>query len=169
MSERNDQPDIVEIVDSFDESIPTRECEPAGIGANEQRHAQQLNLQFAFNFHEDLKVFNGLESEKRTTVEWTSIRKQRFILGSYARARVLWWLAQGDDAPPEVAKFLLLLIPKKNREGLLGDLEEEYRTILLPEYGVRLARFHYWWHTVIALACSVVGAVERLSRAFKRN
>jgi hypothetical protein len=42
--------------------------------------------------------------------------------------------------PPRSAKFILLLIPKRHREHLIGDLEEEYSTILVPEYGPRKAR-----------------------------
>ena len=47
-------------------------------------------------------------------------------------------------APPRFPKFLLLLIPKKNREYVIGDLEEEFQTILVPQYGYRIARCWYW-------------------------
>jgi hypothetical protein len=50
-----------------------------------------------------------------------------------------------DEArTPRIAKFVLLLVPRKNREYLLGDLEEEYLTILLPDFGLRAAQFWYW-------------------------
>src|SRR5262249_15256743 len=51
------------------------------------------------------------------------------------------------DAPPELpstARFLLLLIPKKDRNNLVGDLEEEFSMIVLPHYGLRRARTWYW-------------------------
>jgi len=54
-------------------------------------------------------------------------------------------------SPPTSAKFILLLIPRRYREHLVGDLEEEYNTIVLPEYGARKARNWYWWHVVISV------------------
>jgi len=57
-----------------------------------------------------------------------------------------------SNCPPRCARFLLLLVPKRNREYLLGDLEEEYLTIVLPEYGDRLARLWYWWQVAISIA-----------------
>jgi hypothetical protein len=53
--------------------------------------------------------------------------------------------------PPRFPKFLLLLVPRRNREHLLGDLEEEYSTLVVPEYGRRLADVWYWWHSLISL------------------
>lgn len=73
------------------------------------------------------------------------------------------------DGPPRGAKFLLLLVPKNHREVALGDLEEEYRTVLLPEYGAHWARFYYWWHALISLGFFVLGSLQKLSRAFSRN
>lgn len=49
-----------------------------------------------------------------------------------------------EGCPPKTARFLLLLVPIKSREHLFGDLEEEYRTVLVPEFGVRVANRWYW-------------------------
>lgn len=49
-----------------------------------------------------------------------------------------------DSRPPAGAQYLLLLLPKKYREGLLGDLEEEYRTVVFPRYGPLRAKVYYW-------------------------
>lgn len=65
------------------------------------------------------------------------------------------------DSPPAGAKFILLLIPKRNREHLIGDLEEEYRTILVPEYGVRKARTWYWWQVAISIGPLLWAHVKR--------
>ncbi len=67
--------------------------------------------------------------------------------------------------PPRAAKLLLLLLPTKNREHLLGDLEEEFRTILVPEYGLRKAQLWYWWHVFISMAPLVWAAVKRIVAA----
>jgi len=55
------------------------------------------------------------------------------------------------ELPPKPAEFLLLLIPIRQREHVLGDLEEEFRTILIPKYGIRVARLIYWWHVLLEL------------------
>jgi hypothetical protein len=34
--------------------------------------------------------------------------------------------------PPQAAEFLLLLVPLKQRENILGDLEEEFGTLVAP-------------------------------------
>jgi hypothetical protein len=61
--------------------------------------------------------------------------------------------------PPRAAKFLLLLLPPRNRDCIIGDLEEEYRTVLLREYGEQLARFYYWWHVILACVSSILGVI----------
>jgi hypothetical protein len=64
-------------------------------------------------------------------------------------------------SPPMTAKFILLLIPKRHREHLIGDLEEEYRTILLPEYGARKARNWYWWQVAISVGPLLWAQIKR--------
>jgi hypothetical protein len=49
-----------------------------------------------------------------------------------------------DSRSPAGAQYLLSLLPKKYREGLLGDLEEEYRTVVFPRYGPLWAKVYYW-------------------------
>ena len=65
--------------------------------------------------------------------------------------------------PPGSAKFLLLLLlPTKDRDYLVGDLEELYRTILLPEYGPRMACFWYWWQVLISIGPVILAGIKRL-------
>jgi hypothetical protein len=49
-----------------------------------------------------------------------------------------------DWKPPAGAEYFLLLLPRKYRESLLGDLEEEYRSMVLPRYGPFWAKVYYW-------------------------
>jgi hypothetical protein len=74
-----------------------------------------------------------------------------------------------SNNPPRVALFLGLLIPPRSRDGMLGDLDEEYRTILLPEYGLRMAQFYYWWHIIVACMNSTQGAFRALSKLVRKN
>ena len=64
---------------------------------------------------------------------------------------------------PNSAKFLLfLIVPRHNREHLIGDLEEEYATIILPDYGERKAKFWYWWKVITCIAPSAWAWVKRI-------
>lgn len=64
--------------------------------------------------------------------------------------------------PPSAAIFLLMLAPKKHREHLLGDLEEEYRAAVLPRFGLRRARFWFWWQVCISLAPLIGQQLRRI-------
>lgn len=65
--------------------------------------------------------------------------------------------------PPRTAKFLLLMVPKRDREYLIGDLEEEFQTILLPEYGLRAARLWYWWQVLSSITPLYWGQLKRFA------
>lgn len=64
--------------------------------------------------------------------------------------------------PPALAEFLLLLVPKRDREHLVGDLEEEFRTILLPKHGPFKAHCYYWWHVTICIFPYVFRFLRRI-------
>lgn len=65
-------------------------------------------------------------------------------------------------SPPQSAKFILyLLIPKINRDGMLGDLEEEYWDVY-KEFGVGKARFFYWWQVFKSVWPLVSASVVKL-------
>ena len=56
---------------------------------------------------------------------------------------------ESEINPPKQAEMLLhFALPKCDRECMIGDLEEEYRTIILPKYGARVAARWYWWQAV---------------------
>ncbi|MCG8360805.1 MAG: permease prefix domain 2-containing transporter [Kiloniellales bacterium] len=64
--------------------------------------------------------------------------------------------ARAKPEPPRRAVVIMdFLLPHSTRENLIGDLEEEYRTKILPKYGVRVANRWYWWQalrSVLAVA-----------------
>ena len=68
-----------------------------------------------------------------------------------------------QSALPRNAKFLLLLIPRKSRENLVGDLEEEFSTIILPRCGQRKAQAWYWWQVSASIAPLVWAQVKRIA------
>jgi len=79
--------------------------------------------------------------------------------------------ASSATSPPKAAKFIVLLVPKRHREHLIGDLEEEYITIVLPEYGATKARLWYWWQvaiSVVPLLWAQVMRAEAIAWLWKR-
>jgi hypothetical protein len=53
----------------------------------------------------------------------------------------------GDTSgrPPAIPSFVLeLIVPRRDRASLIGDLEEGYTQDLLPKYGQSAAAFWYW-------------------------
>ena len=90
------------------------------------------------------------QQHSKITARWGTGKSHQLtvIYHSSWRAAYNAWLQAPDHkraSPPRLAKFILLLLaPSKDREPLLGDIEEAYRTIVLPEYGPRAAWFWYW-------------------------
>lgn len=69
------------------------------------------------------------------------------------------------ESPPKSAEYLIyLFIPKNNRVGMLGDLEEEYRTVY-RKFGKNRASLFYWYQTIISiwpLVSALVGKLLKL-------
>jgi len=59
-------------------------------------------------------------------------------------------LDPGRDIPI-LARMMFLLVDKRNREALIGDLEEEYRTEVVPVKSRFRARC-WWWSQVLGIA-----------------
>ncbi len=63
--------------------------------------------------------------------------------------------------PPNRAEMLLHFgLPKRDRECMIGDLEEEFRTIILPKYGPRVAARWYWWQAVRSVVAACGGRIR---------
>ncbi len=70
------------------------------------------------------------------------------------------------NTPPNRAEMLLhFALPKRDRECMIGDLEEEYRRVILPKYGARVAARWYWWQAVRSVAAAS-GARARVWLSF---
>ncbi len=67
-----------------------------------------------------------------------------------------------DSGPPASAQYVLLLLPKKYRDDLLRELNEEYRTIVRPQYGPIWAGVYYWTqvlYSLLSIICRFVGRI----------
>jgi hypothetical protein len=70
------------------------------------------------------------------------------------------WLTGETTAPP-LELLLYFLVPIAHLEPLVGDLEEEYRTIQLPRFGPRAAQWWYTKHVIRTIACYAIWASKR--------
>ena len=93
------------------------------------------------------------------------LMRDRSIRGTLNEIESVAYSGRPATSPPKAAKFILLLVPRRHRENLIGDLEEEYTTILLPEYGVRKARTWYWWQVTISIGPLLWAQIKRAAVA----
>lgn len=66
-----------------------------------------------------------------------------------------------DQHVPKFAEYLLHFLPKKDREQLLGDLEEEYRGIY-KKFGRRKATFWYYCQVVMSFWPYIAHTIMKL-------
>ncbi|MDH3673794.1 MAG: permease prefix domain 2-containing transporter [Gammaproteobacteria bacterium] len=59
--------------------------------------------------------------------------------------------------PRRAEQLATLFFTKHLRENVLGDLEEEFETIIVPKFGVRFGRRWYWFQVVRSI-WAVMGA-----------
>ena len=65
-------------------------------------------------------------------------------------------------------RLLYFLLPRSDREVIAGDLEEDFRTNILPKFGPRFARWWYRWQVARTIFAIVFGLVERAARIFRQ-
>jgi len=65
--------------------------------------------------------------------------------------------------PPLLAEFCLLLIPLRQREHILGDLQEEFSTVVVPKHGIARARLYYCWQVLVEVLRAIANAAKGCS------
>jgi hypothetical protein len=70
-----------------------------------------------------------------------------------------------SNTPPKTAEYLLyLIVPRKNRDALLGDLQEDFNEVQ-AKFGLKHAKIHYWVQTLRSipplLTASLIGSVVK--------
>jgi len=74
---------------------------------------------------------------------------------------------QDRGGPPVAGCYLLdLILPRKHRESLIGDIEEDYRTKILPRYGRTAASVWFWKQVIVEI---VPGLYLRIITSFLRR
>jgi hypothetical protein len=104
---------------------------------------------------------NALELEAREDhPKLYTILLKRLLIGEARRYRDV---TAARQLLPKGAEFLLLLVPRGYRENLVGCLEEEFATVVLPRYGRQMARWWYCWQVAASLAPIVWAQVKRIA------
>jgi hypothetical protein len=65
-----------------------------------------------------------------------------------------------DSNPPKSATLVLLMIPRQQRENLVGDLEEEFYEIVLPKFGLIAAQQWYRWQVFWSVCAFVAETIK---------
>jgi Bacterial RNA polymerase, alpha chain C terminal domain len=67
--------------------------------------------------------------------------------------------------PPKYGEFLLyLFLKRKDRENVIGDLVEEYSTIILPKFGVLKASLWFWKQVASSIMPLLWPRMKRLAQ-----
>ena len=98
---------------------------------------------------------------EKSKVEVASIEAERIRFFVISLILIAAW-ARGREKPPRTAKFILLLVPRKYRENLAGDLEEEYRAVL-AEFGRHKAAVWYWTQVICSILPLAWSQTKRLA------
>jgi len=93
----------------------------------------------------------------------SALKRMRFMAraNSYLKASSREAGTQ-HDAPPRSVRFVLLLIPKRNREYLVGDLDEEFNTVILPQYSRFVAKCWYFEQVMLAIGFYLWPAIKKI-------
>lgn len=88
--------------------------------------------------------------------------KDRITIAPHRRSWLSAWKMKHDSdaliAPPQLGKYLIYLaFPRKNREVILGDLEEDFREVH-REFGLTRAKIHYY----VQVLRSILPAIKEL-------
>lgn len=73
----------------------------------------------------------------------------------------------GNIAPPVAGCYLLdLLLPRKHRDNIIGDIEQDYRTNIFPRYGRTAASIWFWKQVVMEI---IPGMYLRIVTSFVKR
>ncbi len=100
----------------------------------------------------DWKSFQTARIGKNAELEWN--KHYLVYLNGWKR------LVEESPSPPPSFEFLLFLLPIRQRDHVIGDLEEEFRSVTVPKYGRRLASILYAWQVLIEITRGVIAGVR---------
>lgn len=94
-------------------------------------------------------------------IEWHELARKRMWAEQADNSEIIY---PANVSPPAMAeKLLVFFLDKKSREAMLGDLEEEYQTIIVPRLGDKVASLWYWYQVFRSIGPTILAAVLRLA------
>lgn len=128
--------------------------------------------------HEELqelfiKLNHGITENESYKITWSAEDRERYFKHHQAlkadyedefKGRTLKPVPvneQNEFTLPKFAEYLLYFLPKKERDPLLGDLEEEYHEVY-PKFGRRKARIWYYGQVVQSFWPLIVRCIRKL-------
>lgn len=75
------------------------------------------------------------------------------------------------EAPKNAKLILTFLLPRKNRDYILGDLDEDFLHNIIPDYGEKIAKRWYWFQTIRTILehNSLTARIINIIDAFKKS
>ena len=74
------------------------------------------------------------------------------------------------QTPPRLAEALLrMVLSREDAEVISGDLDETFRTTVVPRAGPRAARFWYWRQTLSIISAHALGPLRTLRTCTRRG
>lgn len=130
-------------------------------GEYDEAILDDLRKLIAVRFESKIKVEDILKTSLFTATRIPKIRYWKRRTGN----SVAHQFAEENDPPNRAEMLLHFGLPKRDRECMIGDLEEEYRSVILPKYGAGVAARWYWWQAVRSVAAAF-GARVRVWLSF---
>ncbi|HLQ24958.1 MAG TPA: hypothetical protein VK138_03665 [Acidiferrobacterales bacterium] len=98
-----------------------------------------------------------------------AVQNAQRILNEVRHRRRFAWIRRDvltlrtENQPPMSAeKLLYLALPKRLRDSLIGDLEEEFTTQILPKFGPSFAKVWYWKQAAWSVAAVAARQLVKL-------
>jgi hypothetical protein len=102
------------------------------------------------------------DTESWIKIKHLEISLQKLVEAQRQLNKTTYVKEKVEIGAPRFAQFVLLLIPKHNREHLVGDLEEEFNTVVLPQHGRFLARCWYFEQVMLAVGFYLWPTIKKI-------
>lgn len=126
-------------------------------------------LQLGKELLKDYYYYNVTSAKKTTIV--TSAATAAIVMAMVEELGISFTKKDAPELPQFAENTLIFLLPRDRREEIMGDLEEDYLTNIVPKLGEKLARRWYWFQafrTILqynGLTARIIKIVEELKKS----
>lgn len=168
MSKSSDDPDAKQFgLELFFEKL-AKESE-----SNTERNSYEWNYRI---LREHIQIYVGRQDLEGQTVTFDETNDRAVIDSGDGSETVINFYGRGmiDSGSPQIIgpkftsppvgaeKLMYLILPKDRREEIAGDLEEEYRSKILPKFGPGFAKRWYWMQVARSIGPILWGQLGKL-------